>query len=285
VPVTLTITADMSAGVDAHPTEIHVVGSVNGGPMVRLLHNLNFRVDVNRAPPPLITWTPSNDLGVLSLQQGQTITRTVSFTSNMALSNVQLVSALNLHFVHIVIQPASLANVAINSTVPVTFTITADKSAGVAVHPTDIHLLGSFSGGPVVRLFHSLNFRVDVERAPPPPQPLISWMPGNDLGKISVLQGQTITETVSFTSDTALTNVQLLSSLNLHHVHITILPASLASVAVNVTVPVTFTITADTSAGIDVHPTDLFLVGSFNGGPAVRLWHVLDLLVDVKHAI
>jgi hypothetical protein len=230
---------------------------------------------------PTITWTPAG-LGTMTVHQGQTVTQTVSFMSSMALTNAAVVNLLNRPHVHIAIMsiPTSLAA---NTAVPVTFTISADADAPIAVQPTDLHVVAGFNGRPLMQLARDLDFTVDVERAP---QARITWMPAS-LGVMTVHQGETVTKTASFVSNMNLSSVQLAPSPRLAgrpHVHLTVVPMVLPSVTANMAVPVTVTISADANAEITVYRGDLHVVASVNGGPMVRLAHDLDVAVDVDRA-
>jgi hypothetical protein len=282
ISLTITISADPSASVAVHQTSLYLTASFNGGSAVRLYHTLKFGLNVVQAPQPSITWTPGNNLGAITLSQGQTVTRTVSFVSDMPLTNAQVVSTLNLHFVHVTAQPASLQSVAANSPISLTITISADLSAGVDSHQTSLYLTASFNGGSAVRLYHTLYFGINVVQAP---RPSITWMPGPDLGTITLSQGQTVTRTVTFTSDMPLTNVQVISSPNPSNLHITVQPASPQGVTANSPISLTITISADPSAAVAAHEITLHLVGSFNGGPTVRLYHSLYFAVNVQKSM
>jgi hypothetical protein len=230
---------------------------------------------------PTLTWTPAG-LGTFRVHQGQLVTETVSFMSSMPLTNAAVVNLLNRPHVHIAIMSIP-TSVAAHTAVPVTFTISADPDAPIAVHPTDLHVVASFNGSPLMQLARDLDFAVDVERAP---RATITWMPAS-LGVMTVHQGETVTKTASFVSNMNLSSVQLAPSprlANPPHVHLTVVPMVLPSVTANMAVPVTLTISADANAGITVYHGDLHLVASVNGGPMVRLARDLDVAVDVDRA-
>jgi hypothetical protein len=168
----------------------------------------------------------------MTVHQGQIVTETVSFMSSMPLTNAAVVNLLNRPHVHIAIMSIP-TSVAANTAVPVTFTISADPNAPIAVHPSDLHVVASFNGSPLMQLARDLDFTVDVERAP---RATITWMPAS-LGVMTVHQGETVTKTASFVSDMNLSSVQLAPSprlTNPPHIHLTVMPTVLSSVTANI---------------------------------------------------
>src|SRR5205085_2510363 len=131
---------------------------------------------------PTITWTPAG-LGTMTVHQGQIITETVSFVSNMNLSSVQLAPSprlANLPHVHLTVVPMVLPSVTANMAVPVTLTISADANAELTVYRGDLHVVAGVNGGPMVRLARDLDVAVDVDRAP---RPLVTWVSGLAAGE------------------------------------------------------------------------------------------------------
>jgi hypothetical protein len=198
---------------------------------------------------PTITWTPAG-LGTMTVQQGQIITQTVSFVSNMNLSSVQLAPSprlANLPHVHLTVVPMVLPSVPANMAVPVTVTISADANAGITVYHGDLHVVASVNGGPMVRLARDLDVAVDVDRAPTPRVAWPSGSPTSYAALTRVATPVTAVETATFQVTTALSNVTLVSAISGHDVTIT--PAPVAStVAANTPTTISFTITVAPTA-------------------------------------
>ncbi len=64
----------------------------------------------------------------------------------------------------------------------------------------------------IVRVVGAPAPRPQPRPRPRPIAPVIRWQPANSLGAIAVQRGQTVTETVSFTSNVALTNARVRAS-------------------------------------------------------------------------
>jgi hypothetical protein len=193
---------------------------------------------------PTITWTPAG-LGTMTVHQGQIVTETVSFMSNMNLSSVQLTPSprlANPSRVHLTVVPMVLPSVTANTAVPVTLTISADANAELTVYHGDLHVVASVNGGPMVRLARDLDVAVDVDRAP---TPRVTWPSGSPTSYAALTRAATpvtATEAATFQVTTALSNVTLVSAISGHDVTIT--PAPVAStIAANTPTTISFTIT------------------------------------------
>ena len=244
VPVTVTISADPDAPIAVHPTDLHVVAGFNGDPLMQVARDLDFTVNVDRAPRATITWMPAS-LGVMTVHQGETVTKTASFVSNMNLSSVQLAPSprlANTPHVHLTVVPMVVPSVPANMAVPVTLTISADANAAITVYHGDLHVVASVNGGPMVRLARDLDVAVDVDRAP---TPLVTWPSGSPTSYAAltrVATPVTAVETATFQVTTALSNVRLVSAISGHDVTITPAPAA-STVAANTPTTISFTIT------------------------------------------
>lgn len=243
-----------------------------------------------RTAPSLITWTPANG-GAVTLTQGQTDTETASFVSSVALTNVKAVVGLSnwarSHGIHgsvVSLSPAS-TSIPANTPVLVTFNITAGTHAKLSSFHADVHLWGNANGRPQARLWHTLDLRVSVIK-----EPLhLSWTPAQR-GALRVQPGQTVTQTVTFVSNIAVTNAQVtgrLSDFALDHgttVNVTAISPALASSAIAANTPytVTYTVSVVPTARVQrSYHAELDVMGSINGGLVVKLWHDMDFWVTV----
>jgi len=286
VPVVFTVAATDGARFGAYASSLYVVATVPDGRRAHLRQDLDFAVRVTPIAP-VISWQPSNHLGLLTVQRGGTVTETVSFTSAVALGNVEIRRGLGDvagdHGVGVgSISPADLPTVAANTPVSVTFTIAARAGARLGNYPASLYVVGTEPGGPRARLRQDLDFTVGVRVA----ASVIHWQPTDQLGVIAVQRGQTVTETASFTSDVALSNAQLLPLLSdaaaAQGVTVTaITPASLPGVAANTPVNVTFSIAATADARLAAHPAGIYVVASAPGSVPMRLYHTLHFTVRV----
>jgi hypothetical protein len=148
VPVTLTISADANAGITVYHGDLHVVASVNGGPMVRLARDLDVAVDVDRAPTPRVTWPSGSPTSYAALTRAATpvmATETATFQITTALSNVTLVGAISGRGV--TITPAPMASTAAaNTPTAISFTITVAPRAPTGTYRGVIWVSGMAAG-------------------------------------------------------------------------------------------------------------------------------------------
>ncbi len=286
VPVVFTVAAAYGARFGAYASSLYVVATVPDGRRAHLRQDLDFAVRVTPIAP-VISWQPPNHLGLLTVQRGGTVTETVSFTSAIALTNVEIRRGLGDfagdHGVGVgSISPADLPSVTANTPVSVTFAITAGIGARLGNYPAALYVVGTEPGGPRARLRQDLDFTVGVRVA----ASVIHWQPTDQLGVIAVQRGGTVTETASFTSDVALSNAQLLPLLSdaaaAQGVTVTaITPASLPNVAANTPVNVTFSIAATADARLATHPAGIYVVASAPGSVPMRLYHTLRFTIRV----
>jgi len=128
--------------------DLHVVASVNGGPMVRLARDLDVAVDVDRAPTPLVTWpsgSPTSYAALTRVATPVTAVETATFQVTTALSNVRLVSAISGHDVTITPAPAA-STVAVNTPTTISFTITVAPTAPTGTYRGVIWVSGLAAG-------------------------------------------------------------------------------------------------------------------------------------------
>ena len=248
VNVTFVITAGIGARLGNDPASLYVVGTEPGGPRARLRQDLDFTIGV-RVAAVVIHWQPTNQLGVIAVRRGATVTETASFTSDVALSNAQLLPLLSDAAVAqgvtvTAITPASLPSVAANTPVNVTFSIAATADARLAAHPAGIDVVASAPGSVSMRLYHTLRFTIRVTRIPPT---TVAWAGGSYVTFPAVARGTVVTETASFTTSANVSNASL-EVANLHGtrgVRVTVVPLSSAAIAANT--PVTVNVVIDTT--------------------------------------
>ena len=285
VPVTFTVSAGPRAGLYNYRADLHVLASANGGAVLRRANDLDFMIDVVRAPIT-ITWTPAA-LAPITLNQGQTVTATASFTSNVALDSAQVQASLHDvavdHGISVTITSPIPTSVAANTVTPVTFAVSADPHAALRSYQADLHVLASVSGSLVVRQWHDLDFAIRVVRAASE----IQWTPGF-LGNIHLRQGQAVTITASFVSGAALTNAQLVGLVDEAIVAPGLTVAAVmpipASVAAGTPISVSFAISAAPTTPVRFYHAHVYVLASVNGGQPVRQWHDLDFGVSVGRA-
>jgi len=238
---------------------------------------------------PVIHWQPANSLGAIAVQRGQTVTETVSFTSNVALTNARVARELgdyaSDHGVRVrIISPLAPTSVLTGTAVPVVFTVSAGPAARLGAYPADLHVDAATAERRYARLANDLDFRVQVT----PVAAVIHWQPTNQLGALTVQRGQIITETATFSSDVALTNAEIVRDLSgaaNHGVAVTVLtPVANSTIPVGTPVTVNFTISAAPGARIATYPAALYVKGSESGGPAVGLHYGLHFKIDVDQA-
>lgn len=178
VLVTFNVSAAVNAFVATYNADLHVNGSVNGGAMTHQPNDLDFVIRVGKMAQ-VITWAPQNRAAgisegpnnVMTVRQGHSTIRTGSFTSNVALTNVQVMRTLRdyaqSHGVAVKVLSTSLGSattLAANTSVLVTFSVSAAANTRVATYHTDIHVNGSISGSVRTFLPNSLPLIVAVSR-------------------------------------------------------------------------------------------------------------------------
>jgi hypothetical protein len=253
--------------------------------LVRLGQPLTLLVQV--VATPLITWSPTN-LGRVALNKGQTITLSASFVSNVAMTNVQLGRSLSSYALSqgLVVTPVGISpattSIAPYTRYTATYTVAAAANTAAGLYGLNLYLTGSYNGGTALVLSHELHTTLDVRSI----SPLLTWTPG-DLGHITLMPGQTVTETASFVSNVALTNVQFGRDLETAAANggvsinfVGMNPAA-TTLAPGVPYAVTFTIAAAPTALIGSYNPGIYLTGSANGGPVVRLWHDVDFSLSI----
>lgn len=300
VPVTISISAAPTATVRGYQDVLYLMGSQNGGALARLWHDVDFGIDVDRAPvAQVIYWIPSQHLGTFTVQRGQTITATAEFTSSVALSNMAVRRTLSdysaEHGVAVTVISTSPAttSVAANTPVTVTFTVAAGPAARIGIyHGTDLHVDASTpTNSAVTGLRNDADLIVDVD-AIPGTTPVISWSAHhNNFGTITLRQGRSMNVALSFSSSVSLTNVSVRSSLNefarQHGVAVGILSLTpnTTSLVANASETVQFRVSASPSAPVGVYAADLHVDGSRAGAATASLQpQVLHFKVDVDAA-
>ena len=227
---------------------------------------------------PVIHWQPANSLGAITVQRGQTVTETASFSSDVALTNAAVTRALGDIAtdrgvaITILTPAATLPSVAAGTPVPVSFTISATPHARVAAYPAALYVNGSVSGGPVKGLHYGLHLTIDVDAAP---ATTVSWTGGNYTTFPQVARGSIVTETATFTTsaDVANATLRLANVRRSRGVRVTLLPLTSASIAVNT--PVTVDVVIDTTqlAAPGFFTGDIFLIAQPTAATARRLLH------------
>lgn len=218
-----------------------------------------------RPVAPVIRWQPANSLGAITVQRGQTITATASFTSDVALTNATVTRALgdiatDRGLAITILTPAStLPSVAAGAPVPVSFTITATPNAHIAAYLAALYVQGSVSGGPAKSLHYGLHLTIDVDAAP---ATTVSWTGGNYTTFPPAARGSIVTETATFTTsaDVAKATLRLTTVHRSRGVRVTLLPLTSASIAANT--PVTVDVVIDTTqrAAPGFFTGDIFLI-------------------------
>ncbi len=232
---------------------------------------------------PVIRWQPANSLGVITVQRGQTVTETVSFTSDVTLTNATVTRALSDIAtdrgvaITLLTPVAALSSVAARAPIPVSFTISATPRARVAAYPAALYVKGSVSGGPVKGLHYGLHLTIDVDAAP---ATTVSWTGGNYVTFSAVARGSIVTETATFTTSADVANATLrLTNTTLRlakvrrarGVRVTLLPLTSMTIAANT--PVTVNVVIDTTklAVPGFFTGDIFLIAQPSGATARRL--------------
>lgn len=234
---------------------------------------------VQAAPPPtpLISWMPAG-LGTLTVRRGQTLTETASFVSDLSLTNVQMHSALTVPHVAITVLSPIPASVAAHTPVPVTFTLSADAAAAIAVHPTYLYLTGSTSAGTAVTLHRGLHFKVDVDAAP---TALVTWPSGSPVTypSIAITRGgsaASVTEAGTFMANVALSNVTFVSAVHgpsPRALAVAVAPLATPAVAAHTPTGITFTITVQPTAKGGYYSGEIYVVALSPGHTAAHALH------------
>jgi hypothetical protein len=289
VGVTFTIAARANAAVGVYPAALQIMARQNGV-MIRLGPDFAFNVAVTRLGR-VITWTPAS-LGTIKLLQGQTMTQTVSFTSTMALTSVQIRSDLSsaqaAHGVTLDVvsmTPATTA-VAAGQPVSVTLTLSAAPDATPGIYPTGLHVMGSFDGGPVIHLADDVYFPLVVA----PLTPLVTWVNGSPMSFPTISRGTAtvgVTETASLSSNVSLSNVALVGKLSdrvsAQGLTISLVPVPGGAIAANTPVAVSFVIGVPATAQPGVYSGDIWLTAQrANTTAAVRLTRKLHFVFAVN---
>jgi hypothetical protein len=132
-------------------------------------------------------------------------------------------------------------------------------------------------------LTHDLDFRLDVDRTP---TPRVAWPSGSSVLYPTITHGSDlvrVTETATFTVNTVVSNVTLVSSSSGRGVTIT--PAALASptAAAHTPTGITFTITVASTAPSDVYQGAIYVSGMAAGETTAHaLHHGLHVLFAVN---
>lgn len=236
---------------------------------------------------------------MITVRRGQTQTYTVTFRSATALTNVQVKRTLSAYAqkngVQMTVLSTSLGSattLAANAPASVTFSVSAAVNAYVATYNADLHVNGSVNGGAMTHQPNDLDFVIRVGKM----AQVITWAPQNKSAGISegpnnvitVRQGHSTIRTGSFTSNVALTNVQIMRTLRDyaqdHGVAVKVLSTSLGSattLAANTPVLVTFSVSAAATTRVATYHTDVHVDGSINGSVRTFLPNSLPLIVDV----
>ncbi len=221
-------------------------------------------------PQASIAWSPSNGLGTLTVQRGQTLTETVSFSSNKALTNAQLQDDLG-NFAQAngvsISVPGIPSTVPANTPIGLTFAIAATANARVGSYDADLHVMGSANGGAAIHQTSNLTFKVDVD-APVVAPSMIYWT--SIPGAVTLQAGQTVTVTTAFSSSTQLNGAAVMTALSNG---LTARGLSIAVVATNMPTTIMPGTVVPVSLAITAAPT-----ASTGGGTAYVDVHALNTL-------
>jgi hypothetical protein len=276
--VTFSIATAANTTAGLYGVDVVLSGSFNGGPVTAFDRSLHATLDVRR-PEPTINWTPDG-LGQINLTPGQTVTKTATFVSNVALSGVQLArqlpDAAASHGVSINLLGLTPATTAIAPNAPytVTFTVAAAPTAPSGAYSGAVYLTGSVNGAAPARIWHQEGFVVNVAA----PSPEVTWSSsGGPVSYPTITRGATtviVTETATFNSNVALSNVTLAGSLssNAAAQGITITPLAVpgGSVAAGASTTASFVLSVPPTATPGVHQGYLWVVGQPAGASAAR---------------
>jgi len=272
IHVVFAIVANRAATVGVYPADLHVV-ALHGQAESRVSNDLDFAVDVDQAvqpKPPVIVpdlhWTPGN-LGVLTVHQGQGITRAASFVSDAPLSGLALRDTLATNVAQqglsVNITSPIPASVGPNVPVPVTFVISAAPTAPIHYYRDRVlYVTASKNGGAPALLHYGLHFTLDVDRAPVI-VPHLTWVGGSAVAYPTVRRGTIATETASFTSNATLTNVRFVRVLHtpVPGVVITVAPQPIATIAAGDPTTLSITIDATRATRTGLFGADIYAVG------------------------
>lgn len=289
--VSFTVAAAANTPTGVYAAALYLLGSDNGGAAIRLWHELGFNVRVVTSAP-VIKWTPAN-LGTLTLLQGQTVTESGTFVSNIPVSAVQLQRSLANDgagrgvAITLLSMTPSTAVLAPNTPYTMTFTVSAAPTATVGVYPAIVYLTGSVNGAAPTTLHYGLHFAVDVDRV----SPLASWIPGSPASYLSITRNSAatvaVTETAALSANMALTNASISGNLNGSAVAqgFTLTPVAISggAVAANTPVTVSFVIGVPATARPGIYSGNLWLNGQATGAAApARLGHALYFVFAVN---
>lgn len=258
------------------------------------------------ASPLSITWMP-NDAAhtttaqpgqVLTVKRAQSVSYTATFVSSNNLTNVNVkptVSAYaHSHGVSITVNSTSLGSatsVAAGTAVRVSFTVSVAPNARVAIYNTDLHVNGSINGAAATHLANDLDLTIDVDHM----SQVISWLPATapnttlvqPYQTIMVRRAQTMTETATFISSVALTNVSVHRTLfdyaKDHGVAVAVISTTLGTsttLAANTPVTVTFTVSVAPDTRVAYYYADIHVDGSLSGQPATFVPNSLPFTVQ-----
>jgi hypothetical protein len=171
--VTLAISAAPSAKIGFYGADVQVAGTVKGVAYAKIWHDLDFGmiVDVPSAPVA-IRWTGPTlvaaDGRIHVHRGGPTVTAMASFTSSMAISNARLEANVSdfaqSHGISVSVVGVSPAatTIAPNTVYQVTLALSATPTARVGYFGADLHVIGSVNGVAFPKLWHDLDFVVDI---------------------------------------------------------------------------------------------------------------------------
>ncbi len=244
--------------------------------------------------PVAVTWKAPN-MTALTVRQGAMITRTVSFKSNVTITNarpeVTITDWAKTHGVSASVLGVTPATTTFNAnwSYHVTIAISAAPNAKIGFYDGDLHIVGTVNGVAFAKIWHDLDIGmiVDVPSAPV----AIHWtgptMVASD-GRIHIHRGgPTVTATASFTSSMAVSNARLEASVSdfarSHGIFVSVAGVSPAAttIAPNTVYQVTLALSAAPNARIGFFGADLHVIGSVNGVAFPKLWHDLDFVVDI----
>jgi hypothetical protein len=259
--------------------------------------------------PLAITWMPNGtnhantaEPGqVFTVKRAQSATYTATFLSNQALTNVTVKPTVSdyaqSHGINVTVNSTSLGtatSVGAATPVHVTFTISVAQNARVAIYNADLHVNGSINGAAAKHLANDLDFSVDVDHM----NQVVSWLPAaapntalvQPYQFLTVRRAETITETATFTSSVALTNVAVHRTLHDyaqdHGVAVTVVSTTLGTsttLAANTPVTVTFTVSVAPDARVAFYYADIHVDGSVNGGAATFVPNSLPFVIQSSH--